>query len=100
AYRLTRRKDEPRVDGMLVSAVLLGMMANSIFTESLGAPANAAFTWLYLLLAWVLQARAQAGRLDASAPLPPCGTGSLALTRNARRRSAKCPPRRAHRARR
>jgi len=89
AYRLTRRKDEPRVDGMLVSAVLLGMMANSIFTESLGAPANAAFTWLYLLLAWVLQARAQAGRLDASAPLPPYGTGSLAITRNTRRKSAK-----------
>jgi hypothetical protein len=45
--------------------VLLGMTANSIFTEGLGSPANASFTWLYLLLAWVLHARTVADTEDA-----------------------------------
>ncbi len=57
AARLLRGPSATRVDGIVVLAVLLGMMANSIFTEGLGSPANAAFTWLYLLLAWVSLAR-------------------------------------------
>lgn len=65
AYRLCRRTGVTRVDGMLVLAVLLGMTANSIFTEGLGSPANASFTWLYLLLAWVLHARTVADTEDA-----------------------------------
>lgn len=67
AARLCRRSGTTRVDGIVVLAVLLGMMANSIFTEGLGSPANAAFTWLYLLLAWVLQARAVADTEAAEA---------------------------------
>lgn len=57
ASRLLRSTGASRVDGILVLAVLLGMIANSVFTEGLGSPANASFTWLYLLLAWVLLAR-------------------------------------------
>ncbi|MGH3432054.1 MAG: O-antigen ligase family protein [Thermocrispum sp.] len=67
AVRLCRRTGPTRVDGILVLAVLLGVMANSIFTEGLGAPASAAFIWLYLLLAWVLRARAVADTEDAEA---------------------------------
>lgn len=66
AYRLLSRTGTRRADGIVALAVLLGMVANSIFTEGLGSPANAAFTWLYLLHAWVLQARVEAKPTEAA----------------------------------
>ncbi|MDV6013349.1 O-antigen ligase family protein [Haloechinothrix sp. LS1_15] len=61
ATRLAGRAEVSRVDGILVLSVLAGMVANSVFTEELGTPANAAFTWLYVLLAWVLVAGVRRG---------------------------------------
>lgn len=57
ALRLARGRRETAVDGIVVVAVLAGMVVNSVFTEELGTPANMAFTWLYVLLAWLLLAR-------------------------------------------
>lgn len=68
ACRLLRKPGTTRVDGIVALAVLLGMVANSIFTEGLGSPANAAFTWLYLLHAWVLMARVEALRAQEAPP--------------------------------
>ena len=49
-------------DRGIVLALLVGMFANGMFTDELGAPANAMCTWLFVLLAWVgdhaLRARA------------------------------------------
>lgn len=62
ARRLLRTNGPARVDGIIVLSVLSGMVANSLFTEGMGAPANVSFSWLYLLLAWVAPARtAEAG---------------------------------------
>jgi O-antigen ligase len=49
-YRLPRGMS---VDRTIVLAVLFGMFANSMFTDELGAPANAMCTWLFVLLAWI-----------------------------------------------
>ncbi len=51
AYRLRPRG--MATDRSLVLALLVGMFANSMFTDELGAPANAMCTWLFVLLAWV-----------------------------------------------
>jgi O-antigen ligase len=51
AYRLRPRG--MATDRGLVLALLVGMFANSMFTDELGAPANAMCTWLFVLLAWV-----------------------------------------------
>jgi hypothetical protein len=40
-------------DRGIVLALLVGMFANGMFTDELGAPANAMCTWLFVLLAWV-----------------------------------------------
>lgn len=61
AARLARGSGRGQPDGVIVLAVLLAMIGNSVFTEGLGAPANVGCTWLYLLLAWVLLARRSAG---------------------------------------
>lgn len=61
ASRLARRSGTGRADGTIVLAVLLGMIANSIFTDGLGAPANVSCTWLYLLVAWVILGRGASG---------------------------------------
>lgn len=50
AYRLRPRGMD--TDRGLVLALLVGMFANSMFTDELGAPANAMCTWLFVLLAW------------------------------------------------
>ena len=50
-YRLRPRG--MATDRGLVLALLVGMFANSMFTDELGAPANAMCTWLFVLLAWV-----------------------------------------------
>ncbi|SDQ69734.1 O-antigen ligase family protein [Actinopolyspora saharensis] len=50
--RAARSSPEPRQDRILVYAVLVGMLANSVFTESLGAPSNVAAVWLFVLAAW------------------------------------------------
>lgn len=50
AYRLRPRG--LATDRGLVLALLVGMFANSMFTDELGAPANAMCTWLFVLLAW------------------------------------------------
>lgn len=52
ATRRMRLYAEMRVDRIIVLAVLSAMLANSIFVESLGTPANATSTWLFVLLAW------------------------------------------------
>ncbi|MBA0126053.1 O-antigen ligase family protein [Haloechinothrix sp. YIM 98757] len=64
AARLVNSTGTVRVDGIIVLSVLCGMVANSVFTEELGTPANAAFTWLYLLLAWIIVARDTARHRD------------------------------------
>ncbi|MQA07260.1 MAG: hypothetical protein GEU98_01690 [Pseudonocardiaceae bacterium] len=53
ATRRLRLYAEMRVDRIIILAVLSAMLANSIFTEDLGAPATVASTWLFVLLAWV-----------------------------------------------
>ncbi|HEY4459666.1 MAG TPA: O-antigen ligase family protein [Pseudonocardiaceae bacterium] len=53
---LTTYRLRPRgmaTDRGIVLALLVGMFANSMFTDELGAPANAMCTWLFVLLAWV-----------------------------------------------
>jgi exopolysaccharide production protein ExoQ len=49
-----------RTDRALVLAVLCGMVVNTMFTEGLGAPANAMCTWLFVLLAWTAVLRREA----------------------------------------
>jgi O-antigen ligase len=51
AYRLRPRGMS--TDRGLVLGILLGMFVNSMFTDELGAPANAMCTWLFVLLAWI-----------------------------------------------
>jgi O-antigen ligase len=51
AYRLRPRG--MATDRGIVLALLVGMFANSMFTDELGAPANAMCTWLFVLVAWV-----------------------------------------------
>ncbi|SFQ52213.1 O-antigen ligase [Amycolatopsis arida] len=53
ALRLARTRPALRVERMVVLSVLLAMLANSVFTEGMGAPATALCTWLFVLLAWV-----------------------------------------------
>ncbi len=57
AYRLRPRGMS--TDRGMVLAVLLGMFVNSMFTDELGAPANAMCTWLFVLLAWIALMRRQ-----------------------------------------
>ena len=56
AVALRGRRPEPRMDRILVLAILVSMVANSMFTESLGAPATVACAWLFLLAAWTSMA--------------------------------------------
>ncbi|HEY2694178.1 MAG TPA: O-antigen ligase family protein [Pseudonocardiaceae bacterium] len=56
AIGLTVYRLRPRgmaTDRGIVLALLVGMFANGMFTDELGAPANAMCTWLFVLLAWV-----------------------------------------------
>ncbi|ASU78154.1 O-antigen ligase domain-containing protein [Actinopolyspora erythraea] len=55
--RAKRLTPEPRVDRTIIISVSLGMLANSVFTEALGAPANAAAVWLLMLAAWASMLR-------------------------------------------
>lgn len=54
--RLTRLDTAARTDGIIAVALLACLIVNSIFTEELGAAANATFTWLYVLAAWMVLA--------------------------------------------
>ncbi|MBB5158572.1 O-antigen ligase family protein [Saccharopolyspora phatthalungensis] len=56
AFALRNQRPEPRLDRMLILALLSGLFANSMFTQGLGAPANVACTWLFLLAAWTSMA--------------------------------------------
>jgi O-antigen ligase len=51
AFRLRPRG--MATDRGIVLALLVGMFANGMFTDELGAPANAMCTWLFVLVAWV-----------------------------------------------
>jgi O-antigen ligase len=52
--RLSRTRTGPASrDRCLILALTLAMIANSVFTEGLGAPANVACTWLFVIIAWV-----------------------------------------------
>jgi O-antigen ligase len=51
--RLSRSRPGFQVDRGMILALTLGMIANSVFTEGLGAPANVACTWLFVIVAWV-----------------------------------------------
>jgi O-antigen ligase len=53
ATRLSRSRPGFQVDRGMILALTLGMIANSVFTEGLGAPANVACTWLFVIVAWV-----------------------------------------------
>ncbi|SFD76584.1 O-antigen ligase [Actinopolyspora alba] len=70
--RAKRLRPEPRADRTVIISVTLGMLANSVFAESLGAPANASAVWLLMLAAW-------AGMLRAETEL--AGDGNSATTR-------------------
>ena len=74
AYRLRPRG--MATDRTLVLALLVGMFANSMFTDELGAPANAMCTWLFVLLAWVGILRGARERSTARS-----GTELVAVTR-------------------
>ena len=63
AYRLRPRGMS--TDRGIVLALLIGMFANSMFTDELGAPANAMCTWLFVLLGWVGLMRAAKQRSAA-----------------------------------
>jgi exopolysaccharide production protein ExoQ len=52
ALRITPAAQELRLDRIMILAVMLSMIAESIFVEGLGAPANVACTWLFLMVAW------------------------------------------------
>jgi exopolysaccharide production protein ExoQ len=51
--RLSRSRPGFQVDRGMILALTLAMIANSVFTEGLGAPANVACTWLFIIVAWV-----------------------------------------------
>jgi exopolysaccharide production protein ExoQ len=55
ASRLAKNTARPelRVDRGIILAVMLCLMADSVFTQELGAPANVACTWLFVIVAWV-----------------------------------------------
>jgi O-antigen ligase len=76
AYRLRPRGLD--TDRSLVLALLVGMFANSMFTDELGAPANAMCTWLFVLLAWAGILR---NATDRSAARSSTGTDLIAVTR-------------------
>jgi hypothetical protein len=40
-------------DRRMILALTLAMIANSMFTEGLGAPANVTCTWLFVINAWL-----------------------------------------------
>jgi exopolysaccharide production protein ExoQ len=44
-------------DRCMILALTLAMIANAVFTEGLGAPANVACTWLFVINAWLNLAR-------------------------------------------
>ncbi|WP_223838347.1 O-antigen ligase family protein [Saccharopolyspora pogona] len=67
AVALRNLRPEPRLDRILILAVLSGSLANSMFTEGLGAPANVACVWLFLLAAWT----SMAGARNSPSVLPP-----------------------------
>jgi exopolysaccharide production protein ExoQ len=52
ATRVRGNRLGAQVDRGLILALTLAMIANSVFTEGLGAPANVACTWLFVLVAW------------------------------------------------
>jgi O-antigen ligase len=53
AMRVSRRRTGVQVDRGMILALVLAMIANSVFTEGLGAPANVACTWLFVIVAWL-----------------------------------------------
>ncbi|EQD83009.1 O-antigen ligase [Saccharopolyspora erythraea NRRL 2338] len=77
AVRLRDIRPEPRMDRMIVLALIGGLIANSMFTEGLGAPSNVACVWLYLLAAWA----SMAGRAQDEAPADNATTTDRTETR-------------------
>ncbi|WP_370949024.1 O-antigen ligase family protein [Amycolatopsis sp. cg5] len=57
AVLLAARRLSLPVERMMILSALPAMIANSVFTEGLGAPANVGCTWLFVLAAWVNVAR-------------------------------------------
>jgi hypothetical protein len=55
ADRDTAVKNPPalRVDRGTVLSLMLAMIANSVFTQELGAPANVAYTALFIVIGWL-----------------------------------------------
>lgn len=66
AAALRMPRADNRTDGTLVLALLLAMLADAMFTQGLGAPANVMCTWLFVLIAWVESLRATAHDPDPS----------------------------------
>lgn len=55
ASKLAKNTQRPelRVDRGIILAVMLCLLADSVFTQELGAPANVACTWLFVVVAWL-----------------------------------------------
>jgi O-antigen ligase len=55
ASKLAKNTTRPelRVDRGIILAVMLCLIADSVFTQELGAPANVACTWLFVIVAWL-----------------------------------------------
>lgn len=56
AHRL-RRHGAPSADRTILLALMFALLADSVFVEGLGAPANVLCTWLFVLVAWISLAR-------------------------------------------
>lgn len=52
AARITAVNSQLRVDRIVIISLLLSLITSSVFTESLGASANVACAWLFLLWSW------------------------------------------------
>lgn len=65
AAKLSRTHSGLQADRGMILALMLTMIANSVFTEGLGAPANIACTWLFVVIAWLSLASQAAKELRA-----------------------------------
>ncbi|PRW62565.1 O-antigen ligase family protein [Actinopolyspora mortivallis] len=59
--RSARSSPGSHPERILVHSLLIGMLANSMFAESLGAPTNVAAVWLFVLAAWAEMLRFPGG---------------------------------------
>jgi len=57
ALKLPKTQADVGAVRILVVALLSGMVANSVFTQGLGAPATVSCTWLFILATWIALAK-------------------------------------------